>query len=119
MSKATLRSIGSQVSGEPFPKPVVQAVWHKAVSIHRFDPDMIRKDQCGAWIVRSEYRKSSKYGWEIDHIIPVSKGGSDHILNLQALHWQNNRSKGNDWPEFRALVVGDELIFGNERVKRV
>jgi antitoxin component YwqK of YwqJK toxin-antitoxin module len=37
-------------------------------------------------------------GWEIDHIIPLSKGGSFHYTNLQPLWWKDNRSKGSKLP---------------------
>ncbi|HIP78015.1 MAG TPA: HNH endonuclease, partial [Kiloniellaceae bacterium] len=40
----------------------------------------------------------SKFGWEIDHIRPVSKGGSDRLDNLQPLYWENNRRKGDTYP---------------------
>ena len=33
--------------------------------------------------------------WEIDHIIPTSKGGSFHYTNTQPLTVTENRSKGN------------------------
>ena len=38
-------------------------------------------------------------GYEVDHIIPISKGGKHHITNLQYLSPTENRSKGNriDW----------------------
>lgn len=43
--------------------------------------------------------RNAEYGWEIDHINPVSNGGADVINNLQPLHWKNNAAKGDklDW----------------------
>ena len=33
-------------------------------------------------------------GWNIDHIMPLSKGGSNHYTNLQPLWGADNRAKG-------------------------
>ena len=40
------------------------------------------------------YGEHTEMGWEIDHIIPKAKGGTDHINNLQALNTKVNRQKG-------------------------
>ena len=40
---------------------------------------------------------SSKHGWEVDHIKPVSKGGTDDLSNLQPLQWDNNRKKSDTY----------------------
>jgi 5-methylcytosine-specific restriction endonuclease McrA len=39
-------------------------------------------------------------GYEVDHIVPISKGGLHHQDNLQYLSWLENRRKGNrlDYP---------------------
>ncbi len=34
-------------------------------------------------------------GWEVDHIKPITRGGSDTTVNQQALNVSVNRSKGN------------------------
>ena len=50
------------------------AVWNKAQVVSGNDPASWRKDQCGAWIGWAFYgNRDSQYGWEIDHITPVSK----------------------------------------------
>jgi 5-methylcytosine-specific restriction endonuclease McrA len=72
----------------------IQQVWEKATLVSGIDPNIFRKDQCGAWIGRQQYgNRKSSYGWEIDHITPESQGGSDELSNLRPLQWENNMSK--------------------------
>jgi len=72
----------------------IQQVWEKATIVSGNDQNIFRKDQCGAWIARQQYgNRKSSYGWEIDHIKPVSESGSDELSNLRPLQWENNLSK--------------------------
>ena len=59
-----------------YSEQLVQAVWEKGRTIPNYDADKYRQDDCGAWMIRSEYgNRNNKYGWEIDHIKPESQGG--------------------------------------------
>ena len=96
-----------KVDGSPFDDATKNAVWQRLPHIGGVLSTMeeIRVDVCGASICWKNYGDTnSPYGWEVDHIIPKSKGGSDDLSNLRALHWQNNRQKG-DGPNSRFCVV--------------
>ncbi len=86
--------------GKAFSQLIISAVWNKAQSIPGVDADVARKDHCGARIHKASYGETTLYGWEIDHKQPVSEGGGDELANLQPLHWENNRHKGDDWPNW-------------------
>lgn len=73
---------------------LIQKVWEKGQAMAGNDPNVFRKDKCGAWIRRTNHGDiNSGWGWEIDHITPVSKGGTDDLSNLRPLHWINNRER--------------------------
>ena len=85
----------------------IKTVWQNAKTVDNYDPSKYRQDVCGAWIAWDSYGKEAKFGWEIDHALPVAKGGTDHTNNLRALHWQNNRSKADDFPSYKSALTAD------------
>jgi 5-methylcytosine-specific restriction endonuclease McrA len=77
-----------------FSQKTIEKVWEKGTVVETYNPDAIRKDAFGAWILRDHYgNNESEYSWEIDHIVPLSEGGAGEISNLQPLQWENKNLK--------------------------
>ena len=88
---------------------LIEAVWQKAQVVPDNNPNEFRQDYAGAWIRREDYGKSSNYGWDIDHIRPKSKGGTDGIENLIPVQHQNNCRKADDYPNWQTAVSSDGI----------
>ena len=98
-------------------KELLDFLWGRAFPVDGYDQDKYRHDACGAWIEKGKYGdRTSPYGWEIDHIYPqsllkerkVEQDEIDNRSNLRALNWQNNDSKGIDYPVYHAKVRAED-----------
>jgi hypothetical protein len=96
------RNFNTRENGLAFNENIIERVWQKG----KIEPDYpsFRKDKCGASMQRDKYGETEQWGWEIDHIKPVALGGVSDIDNLQPLQWENNRHKGDNYPNWNCKI---------------
>jgi len=80
-----------------FTKGRLDQIWDKGQTVRGRNPDLYRKDREGNVMYKHSYGKLSEMAWEVDHSKPVSKGGTDHLNNLQPMNPSANRSKGDNY----------------------
>lgn len=98
-----VRKPNTNKTGGAFDAATIEAVWQKGTPEPSYPS--FRKDACNASMQRGEYgNTASQWGWEIDHIKPVAKGGGDELSNLQPLQWANNRYKSDDYPNWACKI---------------
>lgn len=67
-------------------------------------------DFAGREIAKAAYNdRNSKYGWNIDHIFPLSKGGKTADYNLICCHILTNDEKADKFPCFKANAKRFEI----------
>jgi len=95
---------------------VARKIWN-----HEFGSSEIGYDFAGWEVRKGAYgQNGSRFNWNIDHILPKSKGGTDDINNLQITHMDTNTERGNR----NTFWLDDVLINGKScqvsyQVKRV
>lgn len=98
-----------------FTPDIIARVWEQASTVQGYDPNVWRQDFAGAWICRDQYGMRTRFGWQIDHLRPISKGGSDIQSNLCPMHWRNNLKKSDDYPNFLSEITSK----GNQNIEFV
>ena len=101
-----------------FTEEQINEIWNKGLQDPKFDSNLVRKDACGAWMLRSRYNdRNSPFGWEIDHIYPEGKLKElnvtdtliNDIINLRPLIWNKNVSKGMDYPHYQSKMKASKI----------
>jgi len=73
-------------------EPAVASFWDLLLLVHRRD-----RGRCG--VCRQPLRLDLPYrhpeSATLDHVVAVSHGGGDELVNLEPTHWACNRRKGN------------------------
>lgn len=73
-------------------------LWNKS-----FGNETKVKDFAGRQIVKGAYNdRNSEFGWNVDHILPQSKGGKTADHNLIICHILTNDEKADKFPSFNA-----------------
>ena len=80
-----------------YSKDRLDQIWDKGSTIRGKDPALYRKDKFGNTMYRHSYGKDSEQGWSVDHSKPQSKGGTDHLNNLQPMNSIANKKKGDTY----------------------
>jgi len=70
-------------------------VWEKGHTVKGYDPKILRLDDLGNIILFDDMGSEYRYGWTVDHIKPLSEGGSDTLDNKRPLRWNAKKEEGN------------------------
>lgn len=87
-------------------KEVAILLWNK-----HFGRATTVKDFTDRVIVKGAYNdRNSKFGWNLDHILPQSRGGKNSEHNLIICHILTNDEKADKSPAFKANNINYEII---------
>lgn len=85
-----------------------RACWARTSPVSGPNAWEFRKDCMGNLVRYADFgNRHSPFGWEIDFVVPRSRGGSSDPDNLQVLHWKANAARAEQVP--RGLSMQEEL----------
>ena len=87
-------------------KETAMRLWNKS-----FGKETKVRDFAGRTIAKGAYNdRNSEFGWNVDHILPQSRGGKTADYNLVCCHILTNDEKADKFPAFKANDINFEII---------
>ena len=87
-------------------KETAMRLWNKS-----FGKETKVKDFTGRTIAKGAYNdRNSEFGWNVDHILPQSRGGKTADHNLVCCHILTNDEKADKFPAFKANGINFEIV---------
>ena len=87
-------------------KETAMRLWNKS-----FGRETKVKDFTGRTIAKGAYNdRNSEFGWNVDHILPQSRGGKTADHNLVCCHILTNDEKADKFPAFKANGINFEIV---------
>ena len=87
-------------------KETAMRLWNKS-----FGKETKVRDFTGRTIAKGAYNdRNSEFGWNVDHILPQSRGGKTADYNLVCCHILTNDEKADKFPAFKANGINFEII---------
>ncbi len=87
-------------------KETAMRLWNKS-----FGKDTKAADFAGRIIAKGAYNdRNSEFGWNVDHILPLSRGGVTADHNLVCCHISTNDEKADKFPCFTANGIAFEIV---------
>ncbi|QOI98534.1 MAG: hypothetical protein HRU69_14020 [Flammeovirgaceae bacterium] len=86
----------------------IQDVWNKGTTVENYDSVKYRKDVCGALDATRQVRERGNFRLGNRPCLSRVKRGDETLINLRPMHWENNRSKADDFPSYTAVKTSND-----------
>ncbi|AGM26201.1 hypothetical protein SSYRP_v1c06110 [Spiroplasma syrphidicola EA-1] len=87
-------------------EPEIRMIWDNTQQGGGRNNLLFRRDIAGAFIKIGELNQESEFGWVIDLLVPLDKGGKLEVNNCLAMHWKNSKARRGTLNDWKAAVEG-------------
>jgi len=87
-------------------EPEICAIWDNTARGGGRNNLLYRRDIAGAFIKMGELNQETEFGWVIEPLMPLEKGGKLEVNNCLAMHWKNAKARRETLNDWKAAVQG-------------
>ncbi|GAA6238421.1 MAG: hypothetical protein SPLM_05400 [Spiroplasma phoeniceum] len=87
-------------------EPEIRAIWDNTTRAGGRNNLFYRRDIAGAFIKMGELNQETEFGWVIEPLMPLEKGGKLEVNNCLAMHWKNAKVRRGTLNYWKTTVQG-------------